>query len=108
MERVSRVEIGDKAFANDVQQAVEKYLKAAISWGGTAYPFTHDIAKLLDAAERAGLSLPAIDRDIAESLTVFAGAERYETFRPDTTLDRRAFVKLMQAIEAWVDGLVRD
>jgi hypothetical protein len=51
-----------------------------------------------------GLRFPAMDRDIAESLTVFAGAERHETLRPDTTLDRRAFVKLMEAIEAWVEG----
>src|SRR5207245_2809676 len=71
-------DIGDEAFANDVEQAVEKCLKAAIAWTGTVYPFSHDIGRLIEVAEKAGLTLPLIDRALAKSLKQFAGAERYE------------------------------
>jgi HEPN domain-containing protein len=104
---IARAEIGDEAFANDVQQAVEKYVKAAIAWTGTDYPFTHDIGKLLDVAERAGLTPPRIDKDVAESLTAFAGAARYETVRAGRPIDRGALVAVMDAIEAWTDALIR-
>ena len=104
---VPRSEIGDEAFANDVQQAVEKLLKAALAWRGTSYPFTHDVGKLIEAAEEAGLTLPTIDRDIAESLTVFAAAERYETVRSGPALQRDALLEVMEAIEAWAETIVR-
>ncbi len=99
-------QIGDEAFANDVQQATEKFLKAGLSWTGTSYPFTHDIGKLIDLGRNAGLIFPAIDMDIAESLTVFAAAERYETIRSGPPLNRVAFLAVMEALETWIDALM--
>lgn len=99
-------EIGDEAFANDVQQAVEKCLKAAIAWTGTVYPFTHDVGKLIEVAERAGLTVATVDRNVAESLSAFAAEERCETVRTGPPLDRDAMLLVMQAIEAWIDALM--
>lgn len=101
-------EIGDEAFANDVQQAVEKCLKAAIALSGRKYPFTHDIGKLISVAEEAGLHLPDIDRDVAESLSVFAAAERYETVRSLPPLKRGGLLRVMELVEGWVDGLLAE
>jgi HEPN domain-containing protein len=101
-----RAEIGDEAFANDVEQSVEKCLKAALACTGTTYPFTHDIGKLIAMVEKAGLTLPIIDRDVAESLTAFAAAERYETIRSGPPVDRAAMLAVMEAIEAWVDTIM--
>ncbi len=99
-------EIGDEAFGNDVQQAVEKCLKAGLAWSGTSYPFTRDIGKLMDLAEKVGLAISGIDRDVAESLTAFAGAERYEIVRSDPPLDRGALLVVMESVEAWVDRIM--
>jgi HEPN domain-containing protein len=99
-------EIGDEAFANDVEQAVGKCLEAAIAWSGRTYPFTHDIGKLIALAEKAGLALTAIDRDVAESLTAFASAERYEVVRSGPPIDRRAMLEVMESIEIWVDRIM--
>jgi HEPN domain-containing protein len=99
-------EIGDEAFANDVQQAVEKCLKAAIAWTNATYPFSHDVGRLIEVAEKAELVLPVFDRTVAKSLTEFAGSERYETARTGPPLDRAAMLKLMELIETWVDRLM--
>jgi len=99
-------EIGDEAFASDVQQAVEKCLKAALSWKGTGYPFTHDIGKLIELVEEANFTLPPVNRDVAESLTAFAAAERYETVRSGPPLNRQAMLAVMESLEAWVDALM--
>jgi HEPN domain-containing protein len=99
-------EIGDEAFANDVQQAVEKCLKAAIAWTGSPYPFTHDVGKLIEKVERAGLAMAAVDRDVAESLSAFAAADRYETVRTGPSLDRDAMLLVMELVETWIDTLM--
>lgn len=107
VEPLSPAEIGDEAFAHDVQQAAEKYLKAVIAWRGWSYPFTHDLGKLIEVAEKAGIRLPIFDRDVAESLTAFAAAERYETVRATPALDRAALMAVLTALETWARKIVR-
>ncbi len=94
--------IGDEVFGNNVQQAVEKWLKAMIAHRGRKYPFTHDIGELLEAALKAGLTKPAgVDADLAETLTDYAEKERYESVRSGPALDRRALMDLIDAVAAW-------
>ena len=58
------------------QQAVEKSLKALLTWRGAAYPFTHDLSELVELAIPACPALvPYEDRII--SLTPFAVSVRY-------------------------------
>lgn len=57
------------------QQCVEKYLKALLVSAGIDFPFTHNIARLLELAALP-VDLMAKLRD-AESLTAFATSARY-------------------------------
>jgi HEPN domain-containing protein len=60
----------------NAQQAVEKALKAALAGHGEDFPFTHDIALLIELCEDHGLELP-IDLREADRLTPYAAALLY-------------------------------
>jgi HEPN domain len=106
MKDVPTHQIGDEVFGNNVQQAVEKWIKAMIAWKGHRYPFTHDIGELFEAAKKAGLSKPDdVDADLAETLTDYAEKERYESVRQGPPLDRVALLALLDAVAAWADGV---
>jgi len=102
MKDVPSDQIGDEVFGNNVQQAIEKWLKAMIAWKGHKYPFTHDIGEPLEAAERTGLTKPAdVDADLAETLTDYAEKERYESVRRGPALDRDSLLALLDAVASW-------
>jgi hypothetical protein len=106
MKNVPTHQIGDELFGNNIQQAIEKWLKAMIAWKHRKYPFTHDIGELLEAVEKAGLTRPErVDADLAETLTDYAEKERYESVRQGPPLDRDALVALMDAVAAWADSV---
>lgn len=106
MKDVPAHQIGDEVFGYNVQQAIEKWLKAMLSWRRRKYPFTHDIGELLDAVEKAGLARPdEVDPDLAESLTDYAEKERYESVRRGPPLDRDALLALIDAVAAWVEDV---
>jgi len=98
--------IGDEVFGNNVQQAIEKWLKAMIAWKGHKYPFTHDIGELLEAVEKTKLTKPAdVDADLAETLTDYAEKERYESVRRGPPLDRDGLLALLDAVASWVENV---
>ena len=106
MKDVPADQIGDEVFGYNVQQAVEKWLKAMLAWKRRKYPFTHDIGELLDAIEKAGLTRPAeVDADLAELLTDYAEKERHESVRTGPLLDRDALLALLDAVAAWVEDV---
>ncbi len=106
MKDVPSHQIGDEVFGNNVQQAIEKWLKAMIAWKGRKYPFTHDIGELLDFAEKTGLTKPdAVDGDLAETLTDYAEKERYESVRRGPPLDRNALSALLDAVSSWASAV---
>jgi HEPN domain len=97
--------IGDEVFGNNVQQAIEKWLKAMIAWKGHKYPFTHDIGELLEALEKTRLAKPPhVNADLAETLTDYAEKERYESVRSGPPLDRYALLALLDAVASWVEN----
>lgn len=99
-------QIGDEVFGNNIQQAIEKWLKAMMAWRRHKYPFTHDIGELLEAVEKAGLTKPDdLDADLAEMLTDYADKERYESVRRGPPLDRDALLALLDAVASWVDSV---
>ena len=106
MKDVPTHQIGDELFGNNIQQAIEKWLKAMIAWKRHKYPFTDDIGELLDAVEKAGLTKPErVDADLAETLTDYAAKERHESVRRGPPLDRDALVALLDAVAAWADSV---
>ncbi len=106
MKDVPSQQIGDEVFGNNVQQAIEKWLKAMIAWKGHKYPFTHDIGELLEAAEKVGLAKPVeVDADLAETLTDYAEKERYESVRRGPPMDRDALSALLDAVASWAESV---
>lgn len=64
------------------QQAVEKYLKALLSWRQTEFPKTHSIEELLELAARTDAGLAANLKD-AVALTPYGVEIRYPGDAPD-------------------------
>jgi HEPN domain-containing protein len=86
------------------QQAVEKLLKALLTFRGVTYEKTHSIDYLMDLCERAGLGTSSLRKEASE-LTDFAVEPRYPFPRRDPSL-REARRALATAREMRL--LVRD
>lgn len=83
------------------QQAVEKALKAVLASVGVDYPFTHNIAFLLQRCEDAGASAPPSLAQ-ADLLTPYGVAMRYDARSP-VTLDRRTALGFAHAAVEWAE-----
>src|SRR5260370_17429613 len=60
----------------DAQQATEKAIKALFVHPSLAFPYTHDLSRLLGLLERSGLKIPKYVRRATE-LTPFPLQSRY-------------------------------
>jgi HEPN domain-containing protein len=86
----------------NAQQAVEKALKAALAGRGEDFPFTHDIALLIELCEDHGFQLPA-DLHEADRLTPYAAALRYGLGDPAAVASDQAMKWAALAIE-WAEA----
>jgi HEPN domain-containing protein len=104
-ELVDNTRIADSVIGFHAQQAVEKLLKATLARRGLDYPFTHDIARLLDLVGRS--SLPdELPLTATEDLTPWATELRYGG-TPHSKLDRSALLGVVGAVRAWAESQVR-
>jgi HEPN domain-containing protein len=78
-----------EAIAFHAQQAVEKYLKAFLTWHQVEFPKTHDIKRLLGLAGSCDQVL-AESLSNAASLTAYAVEYRYPGEYPSVTADDAA------------------
>jgi HEPN domain-containing protein len=78
-----------EATAFHAQQAVEKYLKAFLTWHQVEFPKTHDIKRLLRLASARDPSLTEELSDAAD-LTAYAVEYRYPGEYPPVTTDDAA------------------
>ncbi|MDQ3093125.1 MAG: HEPN domain-containing protein [Actinomycetota bacterium] len=81
------------------QQAVEKQLKSLCAWRRLEYPYTHDIAALIEVLEDDGIDVPSDVRTGAE-LTPWAVQFRYEPVR-DAALDRDRAIEIVTHVRDW-------
>lgn len=86
----------------NAQQAVEKALKAVLAGRGEEFPFTHDIALLIELCEDQGLQLPDDLRE-ADRLTPYAAALRYGMGDPAAVGSDEAMKWAALAIE-WAES----
>ena len=63
-----------------IQQAIEKILKAGIMLMGETPEHTNSIRKLSDCCTRLGIKIPEGMDDIADSLTIWETANRYDSY----------------------------
>ena len=86
------LKIGDEApfrlIAYHAQQCAEKYLKSYLVMRAADFPFTHNIARLLELCSRSGLQVEAIRN--AEELTPYAITTRYPGEEEEVSKDEAA------------------
>jgi HEPN domain-containing protein len=86
------------------QQAAEKALKAALASADRDFPFTHNIATLMQLCEDAGLPLPPT-LETLDLLTPYGVAGRYGSRSPGT-VTRTAATQLAAGAVAWARAIV--
>ncbi len=95
-------------FGFQVQQAVEKLLKAILTEIGVRYRPTHDMAELVAMVEANDEQLPAMPL-VLSRLTAFAVEFRYDDLPVTLALDpadaRRAVAILRRHVEARLDQI---
>lgn len=90
----------------DAQQAAEKAIKALLIHYQIAFRFVHDIAELLTALEKNGISLPQEVRGGAE-LSDYAVEARYPSpMEPVTEDDYQDAVKIADNVVSWVESII--
>ena len=91
----------------DAQQAVEKALKGLLLHRGVQFPYTHDLAALVDLLERSGTVVPSPVRASAR-LTVHAVQGRYPGLGdPVAREDYLAAVAAAEEVVKWVERSIR-
>jgi HEPN domain-containing protein len=86
------------------QQAVEKSIKAVLSFNAVKFPFVHDIGRLATLAHNTGAPLPDDLRD-AYLLTDYAGNLRYDADDPKS-VDRETALRWATSAVRWARGIV--
>ncbi|WP_305046465.1 HEPN domain-containing protein [Geoalkalibacter sp.] len=84
------------------QQAAEKLLKALLADFGVDFPRTHNLRLLMDLLTDAGFHLPESLADL-DFLTPYGTLFRYEHLPSDSNLERRLFLRMVQALREMVD-----
>jgi HEPN domain-containing protein len=85
----------------DAQQAAEKAIKAVFIHRGLAFPFTHDLARLLTRLRRPGFKIPKY-LGSAKRLTPFAVEARYPGLSsPVSEKQYRGAVRIAEAVLRW-------
>jgi HEPN domain-containing protein len=87
----------------DAQQAAEKAIKALLIKRGIAFPYVHDLARLLTLLEEAGEEIPESLRQ-AEDLTRYAIVTRYPGLaEPVTEAHYQEAVASAEAVVRWAE-----
>jgi HEPN domain-containing protein/predicted nucleotidyltransferase len=113
-EHLAQLVVGDATVSDEqigflAQQAVEKALKAVLSFHGVPYRRTHDLGELLDGLKSAGVAYPSV-LEGSVMLTPFAAEMRYDYLPPEDKaeepFDRLGAIQLVRAALTWAEGLI--
>lgn len=100
-------EISDGIIGFHAQQAIEKWLKAAMALHGIREARIHDLGRLLQILENEGVSLPESASRLDE-LTIYAVPLRYDDLLDVEPLDREDAKQLIEGVQAWVVRVLRS
>jgi HEPN domain-containing protein len=89
------------------QQAAEKAIKAVFVHRSVAFPYIHDLSRLLGLLEKGGLKIPKyVSR--ADELTRFAVESRYPGLSgPLTKRQHGALVRVASAVLKWAERQIK-
>ena len=96
-----------EAHCYHAQQAVEKALKAVMIDRDIFFPYTHNIADLLDILAENGIFVD-VDPGIANRLTEYATVTRYPGLPDPVTADEYLVaIDIAQRVVGWADGQIQ-
>jgi HEPN domain-containing protein len=100
-------EIADGIIGFHAQQAIEKWLKAAVANRGVEFEYTHDLRHLIALA---GIDEDEAPFDVREAvdLTEYAVPLRYEDLLDAEPLDRDGTVALVDEVARWAELQLSD
>jgi HEPN domain-containing protein len=98
-------EISDGIIGFHAQQAVEKWLKAAMAHRGVVQPRIHDLGRLVQVLESERIELPE-NAGRLDELTIYAVPLRYDDLLDVEPLDREDTVQLVGQVEAWAGSQI--
>jgi HEPN domain-containing protein len=98
--------VSDAIVGFHAQQATEKALKAALAALRRDFPFTHNIAMLMQSCEDAGIELPSTLNQV-DLLTPYGVAARYGARSPGT-VDRATALDLATKAVDWARAVVEE
>jgi len=100
-------EISDGIIGFHAQQAIEKWLKAAMALHGIRQARIHDLGRLLQILENEGIELPE-NASRLDELTIYAVPLRYDDLLDAEPLDREDAEQLIDGVEAWAARVLRS
>ena len=90
----------------NLQQAVEKCLKAVLLYKEIQFPYTHQISRLIDLIKRSEILWNA-KLEAADELSDYAVQARYlGNFEPVTEEEYREAVEIIEEVLAWAESIV--
>ncbi|RMG29018.1 MAG: HEPN domain-containing protein [Methanobacteriota archaeon] len=90
-----------------LQQAVEKALKAVLRYNNIDFPYIHDIARLITLIQNAGIPWPD-ELSAAANLTEFAVETRYPGIAEEVTEEEyRQTVDIAEKVIEWAEKIIR-
>lgn len=99
----------DPVFGFQIQQSVEKLLKAWLSLKGVAYTKTHDLESLAELLADAGVQLPEEIQNALSDITMYAVIMRYlDTPYLDEPIDRPYMLKLAGHLIQTFEQVLQD
>lgn len=96
-------EIDDEAVGFHAQQAIEKWLKAAMAARGLKEARIHDLGRLLELLSEAGVDLPP-GADWLDDLSIYAVPLLYADLLDAEALDREGTVALIDEVDKWASA----
>ncbi len=100
-------DVSDAMVGFHSQQAVGKAHTATLALRGVEFPFTHDLAALVELKEKAGMALPESLADV-DRLTPFGVRLRSSAAEDDVLVPRETGVIWMEHATDWAHRLLDD
>lgn len=101
----SNSEMVDRVVGFHAQQAIEKWLTAALADNELGVKHTHDLDYLIEQLEPVAGELP-VERDKVAALTEYAAQQLGDEPVTPNALDRTATIELVVEIGAWAEAQV--
>ncbi|MGH7599101.1 MAG: HEPN domain-containing protein [bacterium] len=89
-----------------LQQCVEKSIKAVLVQNEVVFPFIHNLSKLITLMKEDGIPWPD-ELDEAAELTVYAVETRYPgDIQPVTEEEHQQVLKIAERVYAWAEAII--